>query len=64
MTTVSDIMYLADVMARKDKERDIPIGQLWRSITHDHYIEAREALRTAITDAFKAEYDRGRLFRL
>jgi hypothetical protein len=55
----SHILFLADTISRKDRERDIPTGQLWKDITHSHWQAARQELVDYVTKALIDEYEKG-----
>jgi len=49
--TVESLMMLADKVARCDVERGIPTGGLYRGITHNAWVNARDELRHALAQA-------------
>lgn len=48
-------MMLSDKVARRDVERGIPTGGLYRGITHNAWVSARDELRAALTQALGAQ---------
>jgi hypothetical protein len=48
MTT--DIINLADMMMQRYQEQTIPTGLLYRGITYNSYLDARESFIGAVTD--------------
>ena len=54
---IEELMMRVDEVSRCDVARGIPTGDLWRSITHDHWVTARINMRNALRDTLINEFN-------